>query len=113
MAEPRPSGPIGPGSATPEGTPRPEAGARPQVRPRPDARPRPDPRPMRLMAGFVGLASLSAIATGLLPGVLPSASGGAAWSTTTTAVTEATPQPVQHVTRYVQLRPGQTAPPQA
>jgi hypothetical protein len=65
---------------------------------------------MRLMAGFVGLASLSAIATGLLPSVVPAAARSAA---TTTVTVEAAPQPVRHVTRYVQLKPGQTAPPQA
>jgi hypothetical protein len=63
------------------------------------------------MAGFVGLATLSAIATGLLPSVVPAASAGA--RTTTTAETQVAPLPVQHVTRYVQLKPGQTAPPQA
>jgi hypothetical protein len=66
---------------------------------------------MRLVAGFVGLASLSAIATGLLPSVVPAASAGAAG--TATVVAEAAPLAVKHVTRYVQLKPGQTAPPQA
>ena len=79
-------------------------------RPRPEPRPRPDPNPLRLMVGFVGLASLSAIATGLLPSVVPAyaAIPGAA-----TIVADAAPLAAKHVTRYVQLKPGQTAPPQA
>ena len=64
------------------------------------------------MAGFVGLASLSAIAAGLLPGLVPPASAGPA-AGTTVAVAASTPPAVKHVTRYVQLKPGQTAPPQA
>lgn len=67
---------------------------------------------MRLMAGFVGLASLSAIAAGLLPSIVPAASAGAA-STTITTTTDGAAPSVKHVTRYVQLKPGQTAPPQA
>ncbi len=65
---------------------------------------------MRFMAGFVGLASLSAIATGLLPSVVPPNAGPV---TTTTIAADPAAQPVRHVTRYVQLKPGQTAPPQA
>ena len=67
---------------------------------------------MRLMAGFIGLASLSAIASGLLPSVVPAASAAGA-ATTATVAADPAPAPVQHVTRYVQLAPGQTAPPQA
>lgn len=67
---------------------------------------------MRLMAGFVGLASLSAIASALLPTVVPAAQASGA-STTTTVATDQGVLPVKHVTRYVQLAPGQTAPPQA
>jgi hypothetical protein len=62
------------------------------------------------MVGLVGLASLSAIATGLLPSVAPAAAAGSATAPT---VADAAPLPVKHVTRYVQLKPGQTAPPQA
>lgn len=66
---------------------------------------------MRLMAGFIGLASLTAIASGLLPTVVPATTAGAA---TTTTLATADPLPsIQHVTRYVQLKPGETAPPQA
>ncbi len=67
---------------------------------------------MRLMAGFIGLASLSAIASGLLPTVVPTTPAS---SGSSTAAVAADPSllPVKHVTRYVQLAPGQTAPPQA
>lgn len=69
---------------------------------------------MRLMAGFIGLASLSAIATGLLPSVVPGPAAGATSSATAaTVAADAGPLPVRHVTRYLQLKPGQTAPPQA
>lgn len=80
------------------------------ARPRPEPRPRPDPNPLRLMVGFVGLASLSAIATGLLPSVAPANAGAPGTATT---IADAAPISVKHVTRYVQLKPGQTAPPQA
>ena len=115
MAGPLGEGPGGRAPVVAGGVarPRPDVGPRTQPRPRPDARPRPDPNPMRFMAGFVGLASLSAIATGLLPSVVPTGSAGAGATTTTTALTEAAPAAVRHVTRYVQLKPGQTAPPQA
>lgn len=97
---PRPSVASGPAASGPV------AAARP---PRPEPRSRPDPNPMRLMAGFIGLASLSAIASGLLPGVTPTSPVSA----TTTIVTDVAALPAKHVTRYVQLKPGQTAPPQA
>jgi hypothetical protein len=96
---------LRPPRETPEGAPRP---ARPASAP---ARSRPDPNPLRLMVGLVGLASMSAIATSMLPSVLPPA--GANSATTTTIIADAATLPVQHVTRYVQLKPGQTAPPQA
>lgn len=69
---------------------------------------RPDARPMRAMIGLTGLAALSALATAL---AVPPAAG----STTTSVVEIQAPPsvPVTHVTRYVQLKPGQTAPPDA
>lgn len=113
---PMPVRAIGTGPARPAprpgARPRPETHALPQTHARPELRSRPDPNPMRLMAGFVGLASLSAIASGLLPTVVPAASAGNA-STTATIAADPASLPVQHVTRYVQLKPGQTAPPQA
>ncbi|HEY6058290.1 MAG TPA: hypothetical protein VIV06_09670, partial [Candidatus Limnocylindrales bacterium] len=53
----------------------------------------------------------SALATGLLPSV---AQPGAVVGAPTATLGEAVPAPsVRHVVRYVQLRPGQTAPPQS
>lgn len=63
------------------------------------------------MVGFVGLASMSAIAAGLLPGAVRPASAGPV--SVATAATDSSTSAVRHVTRYVQLKPGQTAPPQA
>jgi translation initiation factor IF-2 len=103
VARPTPPRPA----ASPPGAPRPGA---PRPTPVP-SRARPDPNPVRLMVGFVGLASVSAIATGLLPSVRPPAAADPARSIT--IVADAAPLPVRHVTRYVQLKPGQTAPPKA
>ena len=103
-------------AADPPGRPLPvqRPSVAPSARPRPEARPRPDPNPMRLMAGFVGLASLSAIATGLLPSLTSGVPAGAtSGAVQTTIAADAGSLPVRHVTRYVQLKPGQTAPPQA
>lgn len=87
---------------------------RPPVRPRPTpdmrgSRSRPDPNPLRMLLGLAGIASASAITSALLPSVLPR-------ETAPVQVAEAVPlsQPsVVHVTRVVQLLPGQTPPPQA
>jgi hypothetical protein len=92
--------------------PAPDAAPRP-IRPAADARPvriKPDPRPLRMLIGLAGLASASAITSALLPSILPAT---AAASTGNDAAIVA-PQPsVIHVTRTVQLAPGQTAPPNA
>jgi hypothetical protein len=73
---------------------------------------RPDPRPMRLALGMAGLAALSALATAVIAPPAPTVAEG----TATTAADAADPLApasvhVRHVTRYVQLQPGQTAPP--
>jgi hypothetical protein len=69
---------------------------------------RPDARPMRALIGLTGVAALSALATALA--VPPPASQ----NTTTVVQAQVEPSlPVTHVTRYVQLKPGQTAPPNA
>lgn len=96
------TGPRGPRLAPPAPAARPDLPARIQ-------RSRPDPNPLRLMLGVVGLASAAAFTTAMLPSLAPEPS---------TAVLDpaaaAAPQPpVQHVTRYVTLAPGQTAPPQS
>ena len=79
--------------------------------PRPAAIPkaRPDPRPLRIAFGFTALATASALATALAaPG------GTAAVPAAQTVVIQPDPIPsVRHVIQYVQLKPGETAPPQA
>jgi hypothetical protein len=72
------------------------------------ARSRPDPNPLRLLIAFAGIASTSAIATAMLPSVLPASAAA-----NPPSVAQQQPQNVQHVTQYVQLQPGQTAPPNA
>ncbi|MFI5255240.1 MAG: hypothetical protein ACHQ15_07275 [Candidatus Limnocylindrales bacterium] len=62
---------------------------------------------MRLVIGFAGLASLSALATSVM---IPPAGAG---TTTQVIVQQPVARTVQHVTNYVQLSPGQTAPPAA
>ncbi|HEX7473392.1 MAG TPA: hypothetical protein VF323_09940, partial [Candidatus Limnocylindrales bacterium] len=58
-----------------------------------------------------GLAAFSAIATAIAS---PPGGGTAATTTTTTVQAQVAPAAsVKHVTRFVQLQPGQTAPPQA
>lgn len=70
-------------------------------------RSKPDPRPMRVLLGFTGLAAASAIFTAVaLPPVATTAS-------TVTTVADTSVAPVRHVIRYIQLKPGQTAPPNA
>lgn len=62
------------------------------------------------MLGFAGIVSASAIATGLLPTVVPTAQPTGDATVASVTQPEAS---VQHVVRYVQLQPGQTPPPQA
>lgn len=121
MSEPRDGRPLPPRRELP---PRPRAVAAddgPAVAPTAlrlgaDARPsqhrapvaRPDARPMRMLIGLTGVAAMSALATAV---AVPPAAGQA-----TTTVVEAQVEPsvaVTHVTRFVQLKPGQTAPPNA
>lgn len=62
---------------------------------------------MRVVLGMAGVAAATAMATAIAKPLLPTA-------TVTTVVTEPGAAPsVLHVTRYVQLLPGETAPPQA
>lgn len=69
---------------------------------------RPDARPMRMLLGLTGVAALSALVTTIAAPPAPSQ------ITTSVAEVQAVPSAqVTHVTRYVQLKPGQTAPPSA
>lgn len=79
-----------------------------------EAKKRPDPRPMRFAIGISGIAAAAAMATAIIRPV-----GGNPASTVQVVQAEpaASDAPsvvqVEHVTRYVQLLPGQTAPPGA
>lgn len=75
-------------------------------------RKRPDTGPLRLMVGVVGMASAAALTAAMLPSITPQTEVAQAQGVITTS--DVQPQPsVQHVTRYVTLKPGQTAPPQS
>lgn len=70
---------------------------------------------MRIAYGMSALAAATALVTAL---VFPPPAGAAAGSATAVAQTTDTlpaepTQPVKHVIQYVQLKPGQTAPPNA
>ena len=73
---------------------------------------KPDPWPMRFALGASGLAALSALVSAIVlpprPAVLQPAVAGQANSSVA-----GTPAPVQQSVQYVQLQPGQTAPPGA
>lgn len=72
---------------------------------------RPDPNPLRLLIGFAGVASAAAVTSAMLPSVAGSATtatGAPADGLTVAVAPEPTPR---LVTRYVTLKPGQTAPP--
>ncbi len=77
-------------------------------------RSRPDPNPLRLMVGFAGLASAAAFTTAMLPSVTPQVDAAQTTDQPVAAAVVEQPAPsVQHVTKYVTLQPGQTAPPQS
>lgn len=67
---------------------------------------------MRIAVGMAGLATLSALGTAILA-PQASVSAGAATDTAASVTAGALPVRVQHVTRYVQLAPGQSPPPNA
>jgi hypothetical protein len=70
---------------------------------------RPDPGPLRIAIALTGMATASALVSAFLA---PSA-GANAGTTTTATAPDVPAASVRHVTRYVQLQPGQTAPPAA
>ncbi len=74
------------------------------------SRQRPDPNPTRFMVGLAAIASASAIATVMLSGIVPNAPDPV---NAVAIVDVPSAAPAKHVTRYVQLKPGETAPPQA
>jgi hypothetical protein len=83
----------------------------PAPTPRP-VRARPNPNPMRLMLGFAGLASLTALTAAMVPSVAPTADAAVDPAITVAeAPVSQDAAPVRHVTQYVTLAPGQTPPP--
>ena len=70
---------------------------------------RPDPRPMRAILGLTGIAAAAAIATAI---IRPPTADPGSTSVVIPQVADPTAS-VRHVTKYVQLKPGQTAPPNA
>jgi hypothetical protein len=79
------------------------------MRPTPPPKARPDARPLRLAIGMGAVAAASALITAFAS---PPGSGAVGAAQTTTSAPVPAPS-VTHVTKYVQLAPGQTAPPQA
>ncbi len=70
---------------------------------------------IRMVLGLAGLASASALASAMLPSVLPQPSAVTTMDTSAVAADPtAQPQPsVIHVTHVITLAPGQTLPPDA
>ena len=90
--------------------PRVPAGPRPLAEPRR----RPDPGPLRLAIGMTGIAAASAIASALMSSSGANADVGTVQTVQTVLTLPADPTPSpRHVVQYVQLLPGQTAPPKA
>ncbi len=78
-------------------------GRAPVLQTAPVSKAKPDARPMRVALGAAGLAVFSALATAIVLPPRPQAGFGTAGGPTT----------VQPAVQYVQLQPGQTAPPGA
>ncbi len=74
------------------------------------AKSKPDAGPMRIVLGSTGLAILSAIASAIVAPPRPSSAGPAQASGNAPA---GTPTTVEQPIQYIQLLPGQTAPPGA
>jgi hypothetical protein len=107
----------------PRFAPVPRLAAQPRaVAPAP-ARRRPDPSSTRLMFGVLGLASAAAFTTAMLPSISPADASDTSAAADPNAVDPnavdpnaviVAPEPsVRHVTQYVTLAPGQTAPPKS
>jgi len=81
----------------------------PITRPVPTPKARPDARPLRIAYGMGLLAAATAIVTALAS---PPATASTGQTATVTLPAEPAPS-VRHVIQYIQLQPGQTAPPNA
>jgi hypothetical protein len=98
---------LPPRGMPPIATDRAATAGRPSV---PTPKARPDARPLRIAFGMGAVATASALITAFAgPGA------GSATTTVQTSVTQPVdPAPsVKHLIQYVQLKPGQTAPPKA
>lgn len=88
-----------------------DAATAPRIMPGRVTKAKPDPKPMRMALGAAGLASFSALLAAIVmppsPAVVPAADPQGALANT------AAPSAVQRQVQYVQLSPGQTAPPGA
>ena len=73
-------------------------------------RARPDPAPMRLALAVTGLVAATAVAASI---IRPPVASPVPAPTDPPPPPTTQPVAVQHITRYVQLKPGQTAPPGA
>ena len=82
----------------------------PAPRKAPVAKARPDARPLRIAYGMGALAAATALVTALASPAPPSAASD---TTTTVTMPADPPQAVRHVVQYIQLKPGETAPPNA
>lgn len=90
--------------------------ANPPVRAAAERKPRPDPGPLRIAIGLTGMATASALMTAFLGSAAGANAGTGAVAQTTVGTTDTTAvaaPSVRHIIRYVQLAPGQTAPPKA
>lgn len=78
-------------------------------------KPRPDPGPLRIALALTGMATASALVTALLGSATAVDAGGATNGTDQAAgaAQDVPAASVQHVTRIIQLAPGQTAPPKS
>ena len=79
-------------------------------------KPRPDPGPLRIALALTGMATASALATALLgpaAGVDAGAGKPGVGEAPVAPAAETPAASVQHVTRIIQLAPGQTAPPKS
>jgi hypothetical protein len=107
----------------PRFAPLPRLAAQPRAAAPVPARRRPDPSSMRLMFGVLGLASAAAFTTAMLPSISPADASDSTAAADPNAVDPSAvdpnagivaPEPsVRHVTQYVTLKPGQTAPPKS
>lgn len=74
---------------------------------------KPESTGVRMVVGLVGLASASALASAMLPSILPQPTVVTVMDTTAAGPTLQPEPSVIHVTHVVTLAPGQTLPPDA